>query len=353
MTVSSILSPEEIRAAKRDMPKKRNRDLAQSLGLSEAQLLAVDLGHGVTAINPHPDAIMPAASELGEVMALTRNESAVHERVGTYGEYHSGPHASMVVGKEIDLRIFGKHWVYGYAVEVETDKGVQRSLQVFDAAGDAVHKIFLREDSNLDKWDDVRRGLEVSESPASFEVAPRKATEAAKENPAKRELLLREWDQMTDTHQFMRFTSKLGINRLGAYRMVEGTPWVRRLAPEAVDGLLQATSAAGQDVIVFVGNPGNIQIHWGGMHNIRPMGPWLNVLDERFNLHLRGDHVAEVYAVDKPTKRGAAISLEAFDKDGMLIAQVFGQRHPKTNDLSTWMEIVGNLPSQSTAGGQA
>jgi putative hemin transport protein len=296
---------------------------------------------------------MPAVSELGEVMALTRNESAVHERVGTYGEYHSGPHASMVLGKEIDLRIFAKHWVHGYAVEVETEKGVQRSLQVFDAAGDAVHKVFLREASNLDKWDDVRRGLEFTDSSASLSVKPRKSTEAAKANPEKRDLLLQEWGRMTDTHQFMRLTSKLGINRLGAYRMIEGTPWVRKLAPQAVDGLLQATSAASQDVILFVGNPGNIQIHWGGLQNIRPMGPWFNVLDERFNLHLRGDHVAEVYAIEKPTKRGAAISLEAFDKDGMLIAQVFGQRHPKTNDLSTWMEIMGNLPSQSAAGEQA
>ena len=37
---------------------------------------------------------------------------------------------------------------------------------------------------------------------------------------------------MTDTHQFMRLTGKLGINRLGAYRMAEGTPWVRKLGIE-------------------------------------------------------------------------------------------------------------------------
>ena len=117
----------------------------------------------------------------------------------------------------------------------------------------------------------------------------------------------------------------------------------------AVDGLLRATSAAEQEVILFVGNPGNIQIHWGSLHNIKPMGPWLNVLDDRFNLHLRGDHVAEVYAIEKPTKRGAAISLEAFDTDGMLIAQIFGQRHPKTNDLSTWMDIISGLPTKLAA----
>lgn len=54
------------------------------------------------------------------------------------------------------------------------------------------------------------------------------------------------------------------------------------------------------------------------------MAPWLNVLDDGFNLHLRADHMAEVWLVNKPTRHGAAISIEAFDKDGALILQMFG-----------------------------
>lgn len=351
MTELPRLTPADIRAAKQEAPNTRDRDLAKSLGLSEAQLVAAHLGHGVTAITPHPDCLMPAASRLGEVMALTRNESAVHERVGAYGEYQAGPHASMVLGKEIDLRIFAKHWIYGYAVEIETETGVRRSLQVFDAAGDAVHKIHLRATSEHNQWDAVVAGLRNDDASDSLTVAPRARAEAARENPEKRDLLLQEWARMTDTHQFMRLTSKLGMNRLGAYRLAEGTQWVRQVKTNAVEALLHATSAAEQDVILFVGNPGNIQIHWGGLHNIKPMGPWLNVMDERFNLHLRGDHVAEVYAIEKPTKRGAALSLEAFDKDGMLIAQIFGQRHPKTNDLTRWREIIEDLPKANQTAG--
>lgn len=55
------------------------------------------------------------------------------------------------------------------------------------------------------------------------------------------------------------------------------------------------------------------------------MGPWLNVLDPRFNLHLRADHIAEVWAVSKPTQRGPAVSVEAFDARGALILQIFGR----------------------------
>ncbi|MDX8355255.1 hemin-degrading factor [Cognatiyoonia sp. IB215182] len=337
---------EAIRAARKEDPKSRDRDFADRLGISEAQLVAAHLGVGVRAITPDPDRLMPAVSRLGEVMALTRNQSAIHERVGTYGEYHSGAHAAMVLGKEIDLRIFPKHWATAFAIEQETEKGLRRTLQVFDAAGDAVHKVFLREESNHDAWAEVIEALAV-EGSESLEVADRVPPEAAKQNPAKRDLLLSEWAKMTDTHQFMRLTSKLGINRLGAYRMVSSERWVKPLDLSAPAMLLDAVAQAGQEVILFVGNRGMIQIHWGRLVNIKPMGPWLNVLDDRFDLHLRSDHIAEVYAVIKPTKRGAALSIEMFDAAGMLIAQVFGQRSGEDDDLSDWNAIISALPTAS------
>ena len=337
---------EAIRAARKEDPKSRDRDFADRLGISEAQLVAAHLDYGVRAITADPDKLMPAVSQLGEVMALTRNESAVHERVGTYGEYHSGAHAAMELGKEIDLRIFPKHWVTAFAIEQETENGLRRTVQVFDAAGDAVHKVFLREESKHDAWTDVVESL-VIEGSDTLDVADRLPAEAAKQNPAKRDMLLSEWAKMTDTHQFMRLTSKLGMNRLGAYRMVAGEDWVQPLDLSAPAMLLDAVAQAGQEVILFVGNRGMIQIHWGPLVNIRPMGPWLNVLDDRFDLHLRGDHVAEVYAVTKPTKRGAALSIEMFDATGMLIAQVFGQRSGEDDDLAGWEAIVSALPAAS------
>lgn len=335
--------PAEIRAARAQDPKSRDRDFATALGISEAELLAAYVGHHVRTITPDPDVLMPAVSELGEVMALTRNESAVHERVGTYGEYRSGQHAAMVLGSEIDLRIFPRHWAFGFAIEEETERGLRRTLQVFDAAGDAVHKVFMRDGSNHDAWEKVVSKLEMT--PATpMVVAERVPTEAPKEAPGKRDTLLAEWAKMTDTHQFMRLTSKLGVNRLGAYRMVSGQEWVRPLATSAVGVLLDKIRDAEQQVILFVGNKGMIQIHWGPLVNVKPMGPWLNVLDPRFDLHLRGDHIAEVYAVRKPTKRGAAVSVEMFDADGMLIAQIFGRKANEEDDLKGWQEIVGALP---------
>ena len=123
-------TPSAIRAALADAPKLRSRDLANQLKISEAQLLAAQTGRGVTRISADPDLLMPAAETLGEVMALTRVEAAVHEKVGHYANYHSGPHASMVLNDAIDLRIFPKHWAHGFLVEQEAEHGLRRSLQV-------------------------------------------------------------------------------------------------------------------------------------------------------------------------------------------------------------------------------
>ena len=64
-------SPQEIRTAKSEATV-RDRDLAASLNISEAQLVAAHVGasgpYRATRIKFHPDEVMPAISQLGEVM---------------------------------------------------------------------------------------------------------------------------------------------------------------------------------------------------------------------------------------------------------------------------------------------
>ncbi|MFV0491686.1 MAG: hemin-degrading factor [Pseudorhodobacter sp.] len=346
--MSEMLSAAEIRAARENADGKRDRDLAASLGISEAQLVAARIGHGATRIAHSPDTVMPLLKELGDVLALTRNDACVHERVGTFEDYRSGPHAAMVLGKEIDTRIFPKHWGFGFALEEETPRGLRRSLQFFDLAGDALQKVYLREGSHEEAWAPLVEKLATGDSSDRIEVAPRPPVEGPRTNSAKRDVLVEEWKRMTDTHQFNRLTSKLGMNRLGAYHLA-GHPFARAVDPGAVPAFFEKTAEAGQKVIYFVGNRGNIQIHWGLFENIKTVGPWLNVLDDRFHMHLRAGDVAELYVIDKPTKRGPAVSLEAFDAEGGLIFQCFGQRESEDDELARWHDILDGLPARREA----
>lgn len=340
--VDQTLDPSEIRARRAEAPKLRDRDIAENLGVSEAQLVAAHCGHGATRIAAHPDRIMPLVEHLGEVMALTRNTSCVHETIGAYSNYHPGEHAAMVLAEQIDLRMFPSHWRHAFCVEHEVEDGVRRSIQVFDAAGDAVHKIFLRDRSTEKAWDRVRAALTLEDQSEWQSVEQRLPVERPKTAPDKVEILRKEWSRMTDTHQFLRLVSKLKMNRLGAYRVAERR-YARQLGTDAVDALLHRLRDSGTEVMVFVGNRGCIQIHSGPIKTLRTMGPWQNVMDPDFNLHLRLDHIAEVWDIDKPTQRGMVTSLEAFDAEGAMILQIFGVPKEGKDSREAFRAIVRDL----------
>jgi len=338
----SPLSPADLRQARAENPKTRARDLTESLGMTEAALVAAQVdGLLVLRIDPTLDRLFPAIQTLGEVMALTRNASCVHERTGTYEDYHSGTHASMVLGAEIDLRMFPKHWAHGFALL----DGPRPSVQIFDTAGDAVHKVFLTDASDRAAFETLVRDLRLPDQGDTITLTPRAHVEAAKLRADKAEELRREWGEMTDTHQFLRMVSKLKMNRLGAYR-VAGAPWAFALRPDAVTQVLHQAAADTIPLMIFVGNQGCIQIHGGPVARVAPMGSWINVLDPRFNLHLRADHIAEVWHVIKPIRDGMAHSIEAFDAQGALIVQIFGKRDP---DTAAFRTLVEGLPRLSGA----
>ncbi|WBU65118.1 hemin-degrading factor [Paracoccus aerodenitrificans] len=341
------LTPARLRELKRDATV-RPYDLAVQLGLPEAALVEADLGYGVTRIEAAPGRLIPEVTKLGEVMALTRNRSCVIEKIGTYNDFHDGEHAAMTLDDEIDLRMFPRHCVHAYAVETEGENATRRSVQIFDAAGDAVHKIHLREGSDLSAWQNLRDALALPDQENPSEFTARAEIQGARINEDRIQMLRDEWVKMTDTHQFNTLVHRLKMNRLGAYR-VAGAPLARQLAADTVPSLLERIMTEGHKIMLFVGNAGCIEIHSGGIHSLKPMGPWLNVLDERFNLHLRADHIAEIWLVDKPTKRGPAISVEAFDAEGSLIFQCFGMRPEKGGDADAWADLVASLPSGEAA----
>lgn len=333
------LGPTQIRELRAENPKARARDFAALHQITEAELVAAFTGHGATPIVADPDRLIPWVGRLGDVMALTRNEHCVHERRGTYSDYRTGAFASMVLDPEIDLRIFPKHWVHAFAVEEMAEDGPKRSLQVFDAAGDAVHKVHLKTGSRHDLWADLLGNMRIAAQP--LDLAPRTPVQPAKGESSGAAGLRAAWDRMTDTHQFLGLVKDHGMNRLGAYR-VAGAPYVERLEPEAVTLTLRQAADSAIPVMIFVGNAGCIQIHGGPIEKIVPMGPWINVMDPRFNLHLRADRLAEVYRVWKPTRTGDVYSVEAFATDGELILQIFGYR--KNTPATPWNTLVASLP---------
>ncbi|TJV44081.1 MAG: hemin-degrading factor [Mesorhizobium sp.] len=337
-------APHEIRRARMENPKTRERDLAGELGISEAELVAAHCGDGVVRIEPRVNDILTGLEAVGEVMALTRNESAVHEKIGVYDKVVTGNHNAMVLGENIDLRIFPKVWAHGFAVEKRDGEEIRRSLQFFDAAGEAVHKVHLRPSSSLYAYQKLVASLESSNQEPTIDISgPISEESEASAATASLDDLRDRWSRLTDVHQFFGMLKTLKLSRRQAVRMV-GQDYAWLLDNDAVQAMFHHAAQGEMPIMCFVGNRGCIQIHSGPVKSIKPMGPWINVLDETFHLHLRTDHIHEVWAVRKPTRDGHVTSLEVYAADGSMIIQFFGKRHEGESERDDWRFLAENLP---------
>ncbi|MGX7690283.1 hemin-degrading factor [Flectobacillus roseus] len=316
-------------------PKVRIRDAAKQLGVSEAELLATAIGEGVVRLSGDFRELIKQIPSLGYVMALTRNESCVHERKGKYEKVSFNNHVGLVLGEDIDLRLFMSHWKFGFAVEAQN-----KSLQFFDENGNAVHKIFLQENSNLEAFRNIVSAFRDNEQSSILEVIPEIEFVAPSANPdLDVEAFQEAWLKLEDTHQFFPLLQKFGVNRQQALAYApEGH--AQKVLVEQVKQVLAEVSSTNTEIMIFVSSKGCIQIHTGLVQKLVAMGPWFNVLDPQFNLHLREDHIAEAWLVKKPTKDGIVTSLELFDENFQQIALIFGKRKPGKPELEAWREAL-------------
>ena len=345
--------------------KARHRDIAAQLGLSEGALIAAHVGVTPDApdvilharrLRPEWPAIMAALEALGEVMALTRNASCVHEKTGVYRHVSQQPHPQQqaqigrVQGGEIDLRIFYPHWAHGFAVVEQTGQGLQQSLQFFDAQGTAIHKLFLQQHSNSEAYTRlVDRFADSSQTEGLYPPAPLAPASAhipgASERPDTAMDVAgfrRAWQCLRDTDEFSGLLSSFALTYTQALRLAEPR-FAEQIATDDCQSLLQAAAANGVPIRVLVGNPGMVQIHSGTIHKVATAGPWLNVLDAGFNLHLRVDHIASAWVVKKPTVDGLVTSLELFDEQGDTIARFFGTRQQSQVESCQWRILIENI----------
>jgi putative hemin transport protein len=307
---------------------KRARDIAQDLGISEAEYVNTRLARPAIRLDADWASLLHGLTSVGTCMALTRNESCVIEVTGTYGGIELGSHAGQVIGDRIDLRVFLGAWRSAWALDeaIQGDEARRRrSIQVFDSLGTAVHKVYLQDDGNLDAWHQLV-AARAAQAPAELTVDP--PTGPRPERPdgeVDLPAFHAAWDAMQDTHEFFPLLMAHKVGRVQALRLA-GPTRARLVANTALDTVASDAATTGEKIMFFVGNRGCIGIYSGPIQRIVRMGPWWNVLDPGFNLHLREDRIATSWVVRKPTRTGVVSSLELYDAAGETIALVFRKR---------------------------
>ena len=359
-TLGAASLRERFNAARR--AGKRAKDAAESLGVSEGQALAAHTGeHGLglkaTPLKGPWVELLQTLELCGPVMALTRNESTVHEKTGVYQNISATGHMGLALGEAIDLRLFFSRWHAGFSVQepaAQPGNAPMQSLQFFDAHGVAVHKVFVRPETDREVFNDIVSQFSQPDpaDPADaaqtvqFTLAPVKALPRP-DPEIDAAGLAQGWSEMTDTHQFFGLINKFGVERQQALRLVEGR-FTERAELGCVHRLLDEAAMDGTSIMVFVGSSGCIQIHSGPVSRIEPMvtpaARWINVLDAGFNLHLREDMIHNAWIVQKPTEDGVVTSVEVFDGQGELMAMFFGSRKPGVPEQQAWRDIAARLP---------
>lgn len=327
---------------KQQHPKKYARDIARLMNISEAQLTHARVGHDAWRLKGETREILAALESVGETKSICRNEYAVHEQVGRYENQHLEGHAGLVLNpRALDLRLFLNQWAFAFHVREATARGERQSVQFFDHQGDAVLKVYTTDNTDFSAWGQFLAKFIYADNPelelkALEEVVMTQAPEALQVEA--------QWRTMRDVHQFFGLLKRHKLTRQQAFRLV-ADDLAQQVDNTALEQLLQLAKQDQNEIMIFVGNRGCVQIFTGVVEKLMPMDNWVNIFNREFTLHLQADTIAESWVTRKPSGDGFVTSLELFAADGTQIAQLYGQRtegQPEQQQWRTQLEALTN-----------
>src|SRR5690606_27247399 len=100
--------------------------------------------------------------------------------------------------------------------------GLRYSLQFFDASGTAIHKVYLRRESDVDAYHAIVSDFRAArQTPGEAVVPPAAEEPELPDERIDREGLNAAWAAMTDTHEFFGLLRKFKVKRTQAMRLAE------------------------------------------------------------------------------------------------------------------------------------
>jgi putative hemin transport protein len=332
--------------AKEANPGKYARDLAGILGIREAELTSLRVSHDAVKLDVDARTLLAALENVGGTKSITRNDYAVHEQQGRYENQHLSGHAGLILNpRALDLRLFLQHWLHVFSMSENTARGVRHSIQFFDAHGDAVHKVYNTDETDMAAWDALIAQYKTDVNPP-LQIEP--VAPVAPASVSDTSSIDADWRAMTDVHQFFQLLKRHDVTRQQAFKAV-GDDLAWRVENGSLTRLLNIAKDDQNEIMIFVGNRGCVQIFTGQIEKVMPHGEWINVFNERFTLHLVESAIAESWITRKPTKDGFVTSLELFAADGTQIAQLYGQRTEGMAEQTRWREQLAQLSSEGVA----
>ncbi|EAY4678253.1 hemin-degrading factor [Salmonella enterica] len=325
---------------KKQHPEMYARDIAKLMRISEAELAFARVAHDARQLRGGIHEILAALESVGETRCICRNEYAVHEQTGTFTHQHLGDRSGLVLNpRALDLRLFLNQWGCVFHLRETTARGERESIQFFDHQGDTILKVYMTENTHQSAWETL---LKRFNAPENTPITLKDAGTPTAPLTVDADAVEREWRTMTDVHQFFTLLKRHNLTRQQAFGLV-AEDLACKVPNNALAQILDAALHAGNEIMVFVGNRGCVQIFTGVIQNVTPVKGWLNIFNPTFTLHVREESIAEAWVTRKPTRDGHVTSLELFAHDGTQIAQLYGQRTEGEPEQAQWRQQIDAL----------
>lgn len=293
-------------AIRSERPSAAQRDSAEHLGVTEAELVAAHCGETAVRLAPAWASLLFRMEQLGLLIGVTRTRDSVIEREGVYRRLEPRKEGLFVRDSGIDLCARLHAWRYGFAVTELTRRGVRQSLQFFDGAGASVHKAFLTHTSDRAAYDAVVDQFAHTDQRAAISVEPPARPRDVRPSPRDR-----------------------GCHRLTTAGLLFA---------------LELAAARGVPLVLSVGNAGAVQRHSGVIQRVKTTSDWISVVDDALRLHVRSRALDSVWLIERTGPEGLVWRIVAFDHHGQLLIALRGTRTHGVRQFHRWWEIAQQLP---------
>tara|TARA_Y100000994_G_C15654843_1_gene426935 strand:+ start:262 stop:1212 length:951 start_codon:yes stop_codon:yes gene_type:complete len=282
----------------KDNPKVRIRDAAYQMKVSEAELLSTEINETVSfLLIEDMTAFIKDILKVDKIMLLIRSDYVVHEKTIKTKNIRLEDNQIIDLDKNgckiLDFNIDAFEYVF-FQKKMHSNREL-KSFQFFDKAGMAILKIYLK-GKDLGFFDEIELKY--------------------------KKIYHYEMQSDLDINNSNLLDSKIKINL--PYDTSNSKATCRNISVKSLRLILENASEMKIPIQIHALGLGTIQYHIDTVRNIVDYGPWINVIDQKFNLHVLGNGLTKASLVQYQFKDCQQYLINFFDKNNTHVLGVTG-----------------------------
>ena len=297
----------------KDNPKVRIRDAAYQMKVSEAELLSTEINETVSfLLIEDMAAFIKDVLKVDKIMLLIRSDYVVHEKTIKTKNIRLEDNQIIDLDKNdcsiLDFNIDAFEYVF-FQKKMHSNREL-KSFQFFDKAGMAILKIYLK-GKDLGFFDEI--DLKYKKT-YNYEM-----------------------QSDLDINNSNLLDSKIKINL--PFDTINSKTTCRDISVKSLRLILENASDMKTPIQIHALGLGTIQYHRNTVRNIVDYGPWVNVIDQKFNLHVLENGLTRASLIQYQFKDCQQYLINFFDKNN---THVLGVTNVKGFDKD-FLKIINNI----------